>query len=210
VSAQRASNTKYVDHSVHHHALGLNLATGELWIAEKTYRMELMMSMNQSSNDSSVDQREETVVTQQPGYTATEQVTHDVAAERRLMLFQITRIVWSILGLIEILLGLRFVLKLIGANADSGFAMFLYGVTRPFVGPFIGLIDTPASGAIILEVTTLIAMAIYALVFWGIVRVIQIASDRPSARTVSRSVREQIPGTGIERTTHTARHDEPR
>ena len=38
------------------------------------------MSMNQSSNQS-VDRREETVVTQQPGYAATEQVTRDVAAE---------------------------------------------------------------------------------------------------------------------------------
>jgi hypothetical protein len=66
------------------------------------------------------------------------------------------------------------------------------------------LIGTPTSGGMILEVTTLIAMAIYALIFWGVVRVIQIVADRPSARTVTRSVREQTPG-GNERTTHTTR-----
>ncbi|MBN1873710.1 MAG: hypothetical protein JXA33_05735 [Anaerolineae bacterium] len=73
----------------------------------------------------------------------------------------------------------------------------------PFIAPFTGLIGTPASGGIILEITTLIAMAIYALIFWGIVHVIQIVADRPSARTVTRSMREQTPNTGTERATHT-------
>jgi uncharacterized membrane protein len=160
--------------------------------------------VNQQGNEVAVDRREETVVTQQPGYAATEQVTRDVAAERRLGLFQVTRIVWSLLGLLEILLGLRFMLKLIAANPNSGFAVFMYGITGPFMAPFKGLIGTPTSGGTILEVTTLIAMAIYALFFWGVVRVIQIVADRPSARTVTRSVREQTPG-GSERTTHTTR-----
>ena len=161
------------------------------------------MSVNQP-NQVAVDRREETVVTQQPGYAATEQVTRDVAAERRLVLFQVTRFVWSVLGLLEILLGIRFMLKLIAANPNSGFAVFMYGITGPFMAPFKGLIGTPTSGGTILEVTTLIAMAIYALLFWGVVRVIQIVADRPSARTVTRSVREQTPG-GSERTTHTTR-----
>ena len=162
------------------------------------------MSVNQPNNQVAVDRREETVVTQQPGYAATEQVTRDVAAERRLVLFQVTRIVWSLLGLVEILLGLRFMLKLIAANPNSGFAVFVYGITQPFLAPFTALVGTPKSGGTILEVTTLFAMAIYALIFWGVVRVIQIVADRPSARTVTRSVREQTPG-GSERTTHTTR-----
>ncbi len=163
------------------------------------------MSMNQPTNQVAVDRREETVVTQQPGYAATEQVTRDVAAERRQVLFQITRIVWSLLVLLDVLLGLRFVLKLIAANPDSGFAAFVYGITGPFIAPFAGLIGTPASGGMILEVTTLIAMAVYALFFWGVVSVIRIVADRPIARTVTRSVREELPGTGVERTAHTTR-----
>jgi uncharacterized membrane protein len=162
------------------------------------------MSENQHINEVAVDRREETVVTQQPGYAATEQVTRDVAAERRLGLFQVTRIIWTILGILEILLALRFVLKLIAANPNSGFAVFMYGITGVFIAPFTGLVTTWSSGETILEVTTLIAMAVYALFFWVVVRVIRIAADRPSARTVTRSVREQTPGgTGNERTTHT-------
>jgi len=163
------------------------------------------MTVNQPIYEIPVDRREETVVTQQPGYAATEQVTRDVAAERRQTWFLVNRIMWSIVGLLEILLGLRFMLKLIAANPDSGFAAFIYGITGPFIAPFAGLIGTPTSGGIILEVTTLIAMAIYALIFWGVAHVLQIVADRPSARTVTRSTREQTPDAGVERTTHTTR-----
>jgi YggT family protein len=162
------------------------------------------MSANQPINEVAVDRRAETVTTQQPGYTATEQVTHDVAAERRQGLFQVIRIIYTILGILEILLGIRFVLSLIAANLNSGFGTFIYGITGVFVAPFNGLIGTPVSGGMTFEVTTLIAMVVYALLFWVIVRVIQIAADRPSARTVTRSTREQTPGgPGNERTTHT-------
>ena len=162
------------------------------------------MSANQQINEIAVDRREETVTTQQPGYAATEQVTRDVAAEHRLRLFQINRIFYTILGVLEILLGIRFVLHLIAANPGSGFAGFIYGITGVFVEPFNGLIGTPVSGGTTLEVTTLIAMAVYALLVWIIVRVVAIVADRPSARTVTRSTREQTPGgTGNERITHT-------
>ena len=152
-----------------------------------------------------VDRREETVVTQQPGYAATEKVTRDVAAERQLGLFQFTRIIWTILGILEVLLALRFVLKLIGANPESGFAVFMYGLTGVFTAPFTGLVATWVSGEIVLEVTTLIAMVIYALLFWGVVRLIPILTDRARSRTITRTTREQTPGTGTERTTHTTR-----
>jgi YggT family protein len=161
------------------------------------------MSDTQRINEVSVDRREEMVVTQQPGYAATEQVTRDVAAERRLRSALVTQIIWAILGLLEILLGLRFLLKLIAANPNSGFAVFIYGITKPFLAPFTALVGTPTSGGTILEVTTLIAMAVYALFFWVVVRVVRIATNRPSARTSTRSTREQMPGGGEERTTHT-------
>ena len=163
------------------------------------------MSINDQIVDVAVDRVEETVVTQQPGYAATEQVSHDAAAERRMGLAQTTRIIYSILGFLQILLGLRFFLKLIAANADSGFATLIYGVTAIFIAPFAGLIGTPTSGGIILEITTLIAMAVYALIFWGIIQVVRIVADRPSSRSVTRTTREQSSGTGTNRTTRSVR-----
>lgn len=116
------------------------------------------------------------------------------------------------MSILEILLGLRFVLKLIGANPESGFAVLIYGITSIFVAPFTALVGTPTAGGSIFEFTTLIAMAIYALLAWVIVRVVRVAVDRPSARTSTRSVTERssdgsMAGTGVERTTHTIRRD---
>lgn len=163
------------------------------------------MSEYHSPNDGAVDRQDETVVTQQPGYAATEQFTRDVAAERQLKLYQFTRIVWTVLGILEVFLALRFVLKLIGANPASGFAVFIYGLSGLFTAPFTGLVSTWVSGQTVLEVTTLIAMAVYALLFWGVVRLIPILTDRARVRTVTRTTREQTPNTGTERTTRTTR-----
>jgi len=166
------------------------------------------MSDYQPTTDVAVDRREETVVTQQPGFAATEQVTRDVAAERRLGQYQLNRIIWTILGILEVLLVLRFILKLIGANPNSGFATFMYGLSGLFTAPFTGLVPTWFAGDIVLEVTTLIAMAIYALIFWGVVRIIPILIDRPNVRTLTRTTREQTPGgEGNERTTRTVSSD---
>jgi uncharacterized membrane protein len=162
------------------------------------------MIEDQKRNDIAVDRREETLVTRHPGFAATEQVVHDVAAERRLVLFQLNRILWSILVFLEILLAFRFILRLIAANPDSGFAMLMYGITGMFTGPFNGLISTPTFGGSSLEVTTLIAMVVYAMIFWGIAYVIRIVMDRPSARSFTRTTREQTPGgEGNVRTTQT-------
>ena len=165
------------------------------------------MTDNRPINETSVDRREETVVTQEQGYAASERVTRDVAAERRQGTFQVTQIIWTLVGILEIALGLRFVLKLIAANPDAGFARAIYGLTQPFLAPFTALVGTPTSGGTVLEVTTLIAMAVYALLAWIVTRVIQVATDRPSARTTTRSVHEQTPGTGTVSTTHTVRRD---
>lgn len=162
------------------------------------------MIENQEFNDVAVDRREETLVTRLPGYAATEQVVRDVAAERRMGLFQLNRILWSMLAFLEILLAIRFVLRMIAANANSGFAMLMYGITGVFVAPFNGLIGTPTSGGAALEVTTLIAMVIYALIFWGVAYVIRMVTDLPRIRSFTRTTREQTPGgEGNVYTTHT-------
>jgi hypothetical protein len=104
---------------------------------------------------------------------------------------------YTLLGILEILLGLRFVLKLIAANPDSGFTVFIYGITGLFMSPFNALIGTPTFGGSSFEVTTLIAMAVYALFFWVLVRVLQVATSQTTARTVTRSTREVTHGGSV-------------
>lgn len=87
-------------------------------------------------------------------------------------LFRGTQIVWYILGFIEAILIIRFFLKLLGANPEAGFTNFMYILTWPFAQPFLYVINVTEIEGRVFEWTTLIAMMIYALVAWGIVKLL--------------------------------------
>src|SRR4051812_38890275 len=48
----------------------------------------------------------------------------------------VANIIWYILGIVEVLLAFRFVMKLLGANPNSGFVDFIYSVTSVLTAPF--------------------------------------------------------------------------
>jgi len=73
-----------------------------------------------------------------------------------------TQIVWYILGIIEVLLAFRFVLKLLGASTGAGFTQFIYGITYPFAQPFLAVFKkTQVVEGSSLEWSTLLAMLVY-------------------------------------------------
>lgn len=86
-------------------------------------------------------------------------------------LYRGTQIVWYILGIIEILLAFRFVLKLLGANPAAGFTNFIYDVTYMFAAPFLAVFRSSriVEGSVF-EWTTLLAMAVYGIIAWGIIK----------------------------------------
>ena len=85
------------------------------------------------------------------------------------------RIVSYLLGIIEVILAFRFALALLGANRSNDFAQLVFNLSYPFVQPFFGLFGyTPRYGASHLELYTLVAMAVYAIVAWGIISLIRL------------------------------------
>ncbi len=92
----------------------------------------------------------------------------------------IARIVYVIGGVIMTLLGVRFVLSLLGANRVNDFASFIYTTSHPFVAPFFGLFNYQEQfGVIRFEFETLIAMVFWGFVTWMIVRLLTIRSHNP-------------------------------
>lgn len=87
-------------------------------------------------------------------------------------LYRTTRIVWYIFYAIEVLLVFRFALKLLGANAAAGFTQFIYGASQILVAPFVYVFGTPAVGGSVVEISTLLAMLVYWVLAWGIVKLI--------------------------------------
>ena len=111
--------------------------------------------------------------------------------ERRIFTFKATQVVWLLLTIFEALLALRFVLKLIGANPASPFAVALYGFTGLFLYPFANLIGTPAMGGMELEISTLIAMLVYGLIAWAIERIIFVIFYRPRGPVTQTTTTDQ-------------------
>jgi len=78
-------------------------------------------------------------------------------------------------GVLEIALALRFLLKLIGAQETNPFALILYVSTNIVLYPFNGIIRTLGG----FEPSTLIAMLVYALTLWAIKRFLRILITNP-------------------------------
>lgn len=90
--------------------------------------------------------------------------------------FRAAAAVGLIVGILEVLIAARFLLELLGASSGSSFVRFLYGVTAPLVGPFHGIFANSGTSANVFEPASLVAMAVYAVIGWGIVMLIRIAT----------------------------------
>lgn len=97
------------------------------------------------------------------------ETVEDTNAQRANIRYWITRVIYYILGVLEVIMLLRFIFKLLGANEGNGFVAFLYNLSYVFVAPFEGIFNDPHVGRVVFEITTLIAILIYALVAWGLV-----------------------------------------
>lgn len=102
------------------------------------------------------------------------------AANQNSTTARIVNIVYYLFGSLELLLFVRVVLHLVGANADNGFASFIYGLSSPFVALFATLLQNPTlSATSVLEITTLVAMLVWAIVAWLVGRLLWLVLSRP-------------------------------
>jgi hypothetical protein len=87
----------------------------------------------------------------------------------------LTRAIWFVAGVVLALLAFRFVLALGAANPANGFASFIYTTSHPFVTPFFNLFNYGyLNGLSRFEAYTLVAMAVYAVIAWGLAALVNI------------------------------------
>jgi uncharacterized protein YggT (Ycf19 family) len=87
---------------------------------------------------------------------------------------RLVRTIWFIVGLIDALLLIRFVLRLLGASVSASFVQFMYGITDPLIAPFRGIFHTSGSGSYVFEPESLVAIIVYTLIGWGLVTLVRI------------------------------------
>lgn len=81
----------------------------------------------------------------------------------------LARMVHFVFGLIITLIAIRLVLLLLGANMGNPFVDFIYTVSGFFVAPFYGMFNnTPVFGQSIVDISSIVAMIVYALLSWAI------------------------------------------
>lgn len=92
------------------------------------------------------ERREETIVTRAApaeavGTTAqrTATYTNDPYSAGRERARRVQAGIYLVFGVLAGLLGIRFVLALLGAGQGAGFAQFIRVTTDPFIAPFVGL-----------------------------------------------------------------------
>lgn len=110
---------------------------------------------------------------------------HEPGLEQRLFMFKATYMILSLVVLLEGLLALRMGLKLVGANPDNAFTALIYGFTNIFLYPFAGLIGTPTVGGMALEISSLLAMVVYALLGWAFEWLVWVLVYRPREAAVA-------------------------
>lgn len=117
-----------------------------------------------------------TKVVEPAGSNTTRQVSERHVGSSTLL----ARIIWFVAGVLLVLLAFRFILTLLGANPNNGFADFIYSVSHPFVAPFFGLFGYKLQyGVSRFELYTLIAMAVYAIIAWGLARLVTLNQPEP-------------------------------
>jgi hypothetical protein len=90
--------------------------------------------------------------------------------------FRAAAIVGFVVGVVDILIAARFLGKLLGASAQSAFVSFIYQVSGPLVAPFQGIFGNGGSKANSFETADLVAIAVYAVIGWGLVMLIRIVT----------------------------------
>lgn len=155
-----------------------------------------LKEVHMSTNVGPVARREDVRVSQQPGAEQRQVVTEDVNAGQRQTLQWVTALVGFLFTVLEGLIGLRVILKLIDANAQNAFASFVYKLTALFVAPFAGLVGNPAMGGNVLEITSIVALIVYALVAAVLIRLVWLVFYHPSAKTVTTYQSDQTPRVG--------------
>ena len=88
-----------------------------------------------------------------------------------------TRVIALVFTVLEVLLLVRFTLKLLGANADQPFVSAIYGITEPLVAPFRGIFAQPA-GTPVVEVATILSVIFFVLLAALIVAIVRAVTGK--------------------------------
>jgi len=91
--------------------------------------------------------------------------------------------IWYVIGLINLLLVLRIVFLIFGAQS-VGFAEILYGITGFLSGPFQGIFPAPVVGGAYFDTASLAGIIVYSIIGWVISRLVDLATRPANSKKI--------------------------
>jgi uncharacterized protein YggT (Ycf19 family) len=117
------------------------------------------------------------MTTNNPEPGSSTNVNVSASPARNASMWTATRVIALVFTVVEVLLLIRFIFKLLGANADQPFVSAIYGITEPLVGPFRGIFAQPA-GTPVVEIAALLSIVFFVLVAALIVALVRAYTGR--------------------------------
>jgi hypothetical protein len=100
-----------------------------------------------------------------------ETVAADPYAGRRTFVFKLQQGMYLVFGVVEMLIAIRFALRLLGANPSAPFVTFIYDLTAYFIAPFVGIFGTPQVNGSVFEPHAIVGIIAYALLAMLLVKI---------------------------------------
>lgn len=138
------------------------------------------------------DRQKKVVVRQDGDHVREEHIVEDVNLENRQAVAKVVQFVWLLFGLLEALIGFRILLKLIGANPGNGFTAFVYQFSDIFLWPFQTIVPNPEAQGFVFEISSVIALFVYAFIAWAVVRLIWLLFYRRPTSSVTVYDRDEV------------------
>jgi len=102
------------------------------------------------------------------------------AANQNSSIARVVNIVYYLFGVVEVILVIRVLLHLVAANSANAFASLIDTISYPFVVLFATLVQNPVLGTnSVLEITTIVAMVVWAIIAWLVARFLWLVLSRP-------------------------------
>jgi len=93
---------------------------------------------------------------------------------------KLSNVVWAIVGIINLLILLRFVFLLLAAN-NTGIVSFIYSFTNIFVAPFSGIFESVRYGQSFFDTASILAVLMYLVIGVVINTIIKLFSVKDTA-----------------------------
>src|SRR6266550_1178400 len=121
-----------------------------------------------------------------------ESVVVDSPATRSAQIYRLQQAIYLLFGVLEVLIAIRFLLRVFGANPNAAFSSAILTIITPFVSPFVGVFPNAQASGAVFEPASLLAIVIYALLGWVIAKVVWLLFARDGSSVSSSSVHTRV------------------